>query len=129
MGKRIKTAGDMLKKIGQKNLVTTYMTTKLPEALLTLDDHSISSLAVLNDEQTFSGMFTKNDYFKWITNTRVGQVMTKFEDVIRVTVDTPIEECKSIMVRYGFQHLPVFRDKRDNVPLGMLSVRNFLQIP
>ena len=107
--------------------VTASRTVTVADAALTMKQHNIGALLVV-DGQRLCGIFTERDaLFRVVAEgrdpvaTQLGQVMTPQPQTIHP--DKPFLHALRIMHVGRFRHLPVVEDGR---PLGMVSSRDAL---
>jgi CBS domain-containing protein len=93
------------------------------EAIQHFADKNIGALLVM-DGPRLLGVFSERDYTRKIAlqgrnsrDTLVGEIISL--DVIRVTPQTPVQECMQLMTEHRVRHLPVLEGER---VIGVLSI-------
>ena len=121
-----RTISELLRKRGV--IVYTGPKTTVRDAVATMSEHNIGSMAVIDDDQTLLGIFTERDLMTRVvdedrdpSDTRMEEVMT--EDVIVVSGDTSRSDALSLMQDKHIRHLPVADDEK---LYGLVSLRDLL---
>jgi CBS domain-containing protein len=82
-----------------------------------MNQHRIGSLVVLDDEQAPLGIITERDILTRVVAAARDPAQTPVRDVmtsrlITCSVNTPLDELRSLMRRERIRHVPVVEDKR-----------------
>lgn len=117
---------DLLKEKGGEVVTITRGATVL-EAATKMNERRIGALVVLDGEKIV-GIFSERDVMNRVVAAKkdpaavhVHEVMT--EKVAFCTLDTPLDECRSVMTRHKIRHLPVVEEGK---LVGMLSSGDLL---
>ncbi len=117
---------ELLRKRGV--IVYTGPSTTVRDAVETMSNHNIGSIAVMDDDRNLTGIFTERDLLNRVVNedhdpaeTRIEDVMT--EDVIVVSGDTSRSDALSLMEEEHIRHLPI---ADENELYGIVSLRDLL---
>jgi CBS domain-containing protein len=121
-----RTISDLLRKRGV--IVYTGPKTSVRDAVETMSEHNIGSMAVIDEDQNLLGIFTERDLMTRVVSegldpdaTRIEEVMT--EDVIVVSGDTSRSDALNLMQQEHIRHLPVADDEQ---LYGIVSLRDLL---
>jgi CBS domain-containing protein len=125
--------GELLQKVGQSSVFTTKPTTSVQQALEDMASYDVSALLVIDDEDRMRGIITERDLVRKVllpgkdpATTRIGEIMTPVADIISVSRETDVQECRRIMRQNRFRHAPVVRN--EDIPDGIVSVRDLLEV-
>ncbi len=92
-------------------------------------DNRIGSVVIVNDEGKIEGIVTERDMIYAIAKNKVGRgipvytIMT--ENPITIDPDKPLIDAVRKMREAKIRHLPVVRD---GVPVGMVSLRDIIEV-
>ena len=109
-----------------KNLVTLKKQNSIYDCARLMKNHKISSVLVLNDDDTLAGLITKTDLVSvFLTQTtapvKVSEVMTR--KVITVTPNDSILLVESLLINHRISRIVVQRQRK---PVGIITHRNFI---
>jgi len=97
------------------------------EAAKLMVEHNIGAVPIVSDD-VLIGIFSERDLMKRVVvegldpaTTRVCDVMT--ENPLTVEPHTDMENCRQLMRRHGFRHLPVCEGKKLR---GLVSLRDIV---
>lgn len=118
------TVNDILKAKPNLSVLTAEKSETILAATQRMNEHSIGSL-IVTDGGRLCGIFTERDVLRRVVveqrnpaETLVGEVMTTHIAVC--SLDTSIDEVRSIMKTHRVRHLPVVND--DGELLGLISI-------
>ncbi|HLQ45121.1 MAG TPA: CBS domain-containing protein [Planctomycetaceae bacterium] len=118
------TVSDILKAKPQRDVLSAERSETVLAATQRMNDHSIGAL-IVTDGGRLCGIFTERDVLRRVVveqrppaETRVGDVMTSH--VACCSLDTSIDEVRSIMMTHRIRHLPVVNN--DGGLLGLVSI-------
>jgi CBS domain-containing protein len=101
------------------------------QAIRTMLDRRVGAVAVVDENKRVAGIFTERDVLRRVSlsgrepgQIPVREVMTT--PVEMATLDTTPGQALATMVERHYRHLPIVDD--DGALLGMLSIRNVLQV-
>lgn len=120
----METAWDILQAKASRALVAATPDTSVRQATMLMNDHGIGSLLVLEGRRLV-GIFTERDVLRRVVAesrppdaTPLRAVMTT--DVLRCSIEAPVEELADMMRRHRVRHLPVVDTLGDVV--GLVSI-------
>ena len=109
-----------------KQLWTILPEASVLDALKLMAEKEIGALMVIDKKDKVVGIMTERDYARKIAlkgktslETRVKDIMTPYDKMYTVKLDTPIEDCMVLMTGKHIRHVPVF-DKAKFV--GLISI-------
>jgi CBS domain-containing protein len=98
------------------------------EAVKRMAEHGIGALLVMQGEK-LAGIVSERDYARKVilmgrssSDTPIRQIMTA--QVITVTPDQSVQECKELMTNHRCRHLPVIQN---GAVIGMLSIGDLVR--
>ena len=120
----MRTVQEMLDSKPDKTLYTVAPQDPVINAVRMMDDHDIGAVLVMQDE-TLVGLLTERDYARKVVLKGRSSMMTKVEEimtanVVTVSLSTPFDDCRQLIVRQGLRHLPVVEQGK---VIGVLSIR------
>lgn len=108
----MRTVAQIFQRKGHHNISITPDITVL-EALKIMSQRNIGSVIVMDYEGRYSGLMTERDYARKVillgkssSETTVGEIMLEY--LPKVTPESSLEECMSIMTAHNIRYLPVF---------------------
>ena len=111
-----------------QTVVSAPASTTVRSAAITMSEHRIGAILVVDGEGQLTGLFTERDVLNRVVaqgldpdSTRLTAVMTA--DLQTASPDKPLAHALHMMFEGGFRHVPVVEDGR---PIGMVSARNAL---
>jgi len=121
------TVSELLARKG--NAVYTIGKTKTVfEAISLMVAHNVGALVVVDGTRP-CGMITERDYLRKIAlrgrsshSTFVQEIMS--DQLVHVTLDTPVEECMQRMTHARIRHLPVLSDSQ---LVGLVSIGDLVK--
>ena len=98
-----------------KQLWTILPEASVLDALKLMAEKEIGALMVIDKKDKVVGIMTERDYARKIAlkgktslETRVKDIMTPYDKMYTVKLDTPIEDCMVLMTGKHIRHVPVF---------------------
>lgn len=124
MGCNVRTVQEMLDSKPDKRLYTVAPQDPVIDAVRMMDDHDIGAVLVMQDD-ALVGLLTERDYARKVVLQGRSSVTTKVEEimtanVLTVSLSTPFDDCRQLIVRQGLRHLPVVEQGK---VIGVLSIR------
>lgn len=113
-----------------RELVTASPDESVASAVERMVERHVGSVLIVEGRK-LRGIFSERDAMTRVLSagkdpatTSLADVMTAEPKVVRH--DAPLSECAALVKRYGVRHVPVVDD--DDVPVGIISVRDFLHL-
>ena len=98
-----------------KQLWTILPEASVLDALKLMAEKEIGALMVIDKKDKVVGIMTERDYARKIAlkgktslETRVKDIMTPYDKMYTVKLDTPIEDCMVLMTGKHIRHVPIF---------------------
>lgn len=111
-----------------RELVTARPDESVASAVERMVERHVGSVLIVEGKK-LRGIFSERDAMTRVLSagkdpatTPLADVMTAEPKVVRF--DAPLAECTALVKRYGVRHVPVV--DHDDVPVGIISVRDFL---
>ncbi len=110
-----------------KDVITTTKDATIKECIDILSKRHIGALVIIDQERNIEGIFTERDAIRVVAqniplDAAVDKVMTK--NVLTITVDSTLQEARTIIRQHGIRHLPVVDG--EGKLAGLISVRYLL---
>lgn len=93
------------------------------DVLRVMGEHDVDAVLVMDGERLV-GLVSERDHARKVTlkglspyAVRVADIMTR--EVVTVSPSTSLDECRQLLARHGFRHLPVIDGER---VVGLLSM-------
>ena len=100
------------------------------QALILMSEKNIGAIIIIDNNGFPIGIFSERDYARKVIlkgknskDTLLDEVMTK--ELITVTRDFKIDQCKELMIENRIRHLPVLENKK---VVGIISIGDVLKI-
>ena len=110
------------------SVITVQKNDTVADAVAILNEKRIGAV-IVKDGETVVGILSERDLLKKLlpecrcaSEVKVGEIMT--DNLVITTVDTPVDECMSVMTEKRIRHLPVFEGK-DLV--GVISIGDLMK--
>ncbi len=114
--------GDLIKKKGV-DVVTVKAKNTVETALVTMNEHHIGALMVLDDSGAVAGIISERDFLmvchKCGDVKYVHEVMTPKEKLISLTSKASIQEAMKIFTEKKIRHLPIIENDK---LVGIISI-------
>ena len=101
------------------------------DALKLMDEKSIGAVMVIDEAGKVDGILSERDYARKVIlkgkaskNTAVKEIMTPYNDMYTVKLETSIEDCMVLMTGKRVRHLPVFDVDKF---VGIISIGDVLK--
>ncbi len=124
----MRTVAHIFQRKGHNNVSITPDVTVF-EALKIMAQKNIGSVIILDQSGKYRGLMTERDYARKVilqgkssSETPVGEIM--LEHLPKVTPETGLDECMSIMTAHNIRYLPVFHDREF---FGVISVMDIVK--
>lgn len=108
----MRTVAQIFQRKGHQNVTISPDVTVL-EALKIMSQRNIGSVIVIDDDGRYCGLMTERDYARKVillgkssSETTVGEIMMEY--LPKVTPESTLDECMSIMTAHNIRYLPVF---------------------
>ena len=105
------TAGEFLQHKQSSELHAIGPDAAVIDAIRMMDAHDIGAVLVMQGD-TLLGLLSERDCARKVMlrnrssiTTKVSEIMTR--DVVTVTPETPLDECRNLIAQGQFRHLPV----------------------
>ncbi len=110
-----------------KDVVTTTKNINVKECIELLSKRHIGSIVIIDQEGRIEGIFTERDAIRILAQNipleaPIEKVMTK--NVFTVSVDSTLQEARTVIRFHGIRHLPVV--DAEGKLVGLISVRHLL---
>ncbi len=110
-----------------KDVVTTTKNINVKECIELLSKRHIGSIVIIDQEGRIEGIFTERDAIRVLAQNipleaPIEKVMTK--NVFTVSVDSTLQEARTVIRFHGIRHLPVV--DAEGKLVGLISVRHLL---
>lgn len=110
-----------------KDVVTTTKNINVKECIELLSKRHIGSIVIVDQEGRIEGIFTERDAIRVLAQNipleaPIEKVMTK--NVFTVSVDSTLQEARTVIRFHGIRHLPVV--DAEGKLVGLISVRHLL---
>ena len=122
------TVKDLIKGRGSSPDIRVSPTDTVYRALQLMAENNVGAVMVCENDQML-GIFTERDYCRKIilmgrssVNTPIQDIMTK--KMIKVCLDSTLEECMELMTKYHIRHLPV---QEGETLVGLVSMRDVME--
>ena len=109
-----------------KQLWTILPEASVLDALKLMAEKEIGALMVIDKKDKVVGIMTERDYARKIAlkgktslETRVKDIMTPYDKMYTVKLDTPVEDCMVLMTGKHIRHVPVFDGTKF---VGLISI-------
>ena len=132
VSKKIHTLGNKpiksvkIKDFMSKNLFTVKKESSVYDCAKLMKRHKISSVIILNQNNTLEGIITKTDLVsvfltKSVSTINVSEVMNR--RVVTVSPNDPILQVESLLIKYHISRIIV---QRNRMPVGIITFRDFV---
>lgn len=111
-----------------QTVVSAPASTTVRAAAITMSEHRIGAILVVDGEGQLTGLFTERDVLNRVVALSLDPDTTPLSAVMTVklqtaTPDKPLAHALHMMLEGGFRHVPVVENGK---PVGMVSARNAL---
>jgi CBS domain-containing protein len=121
----MKTVKDLLKE-REREVYSTLPKATVFEALKIMGEKEVGSVMVIDENNKVCGILSERDYARKVIlqgktsrETLVEEIMTPFERMYTVKLDTTVEDCIVLITGKRIRHLPVFDGDKF---LGLISI-------
>jgi IMP dehydrogenase len=106
--------------------VTLHANATVKDAKLSMKEHSIGGIPVVDDKNKLVGIVTNRDLrFETEDNKAIADVMTK-ENLVTTVEGTSLKQAEVILQKYKIEKLPVV--KNDNELVGLITFRDITKL-